>query len=71
MTTTNTSSTAIPGRLLDYEDVADWLHTSVRHLRRLVDEDRIPYLKVGHYIRFDQRVVSQWLEDNQHGPRNE
>ncbi len=63
-----TPPTAIPGRLLDYEEVADWLHTSVRHLRRLVDENRIPYLKVGHYIRFDQGMISDWLEDHQHGP---
>lgn len=68
MTTTNTPPTAIPGRLLDYEEVADWLHTSVRHLRRLVDENRIPYLKVGHYIRSDQGMISDWLEDHQHGP---
>ena len=68
MTTTDTPPTAIPGRLLDYQEVADWLHTSVRHLRRLVDENRIPYLKVGHYIRFDQVKIRQWLEDNNHGP---
>ncbi len=68
MTTTDTPPPAIPGRLLDYQEVADWLHTSVRHLRRLVDENRIPYLKVGHYIRFDQGKIRQWLEDNNHGP---
>jgi excisionase family DNA binding protein len=68
MTTTDTPPTAVPGRLLDYHEVADWLHTSVRHLRRLVDEDRIPYLKVGHYIRFDRDKVREWLEDNNHGP---
>ena len=59
MTTTDNPASAVPGRLLDYQDVADWLHTSVRHLRRLVDENRIPYLKVGHYIRFDQVQIRQ------------
>jgi excisionase family DNA binding protein len=54
-------------RLLDYQELADWLNDTVRHLRRLVDEDRIPYVKVGHFVRFDPDRISQWLDDNRHG----
>ncbi len=39
-----------------------WLGTSVRHVQRLVTEKRIPYLKVGHFIRFDSGDVAQWIE---------
>jgi excisionase family DNA binding protein len=54
-------------RLLDYQELADWLNDTVRHLRRLVDEDRIPYVKAGHFVRFDPDRISQWLDDNRHG----
>jgi excisionase family DNA binding protein len=65
--------TLIPGQhdveaaLLDYEELATWLKDSVRHLRRLVQDDRIPYLKVGHFVRFDPVEIGRWLDDNRHG----
>ena len=56
-------------RLLTYEELAEWLNDSVRHLRRLVDEDRIPYRKVGHFVRFDPREIVEWLDANRRGGR--
>jgi len=50
-------------QLLDIEGLAGHLATSVRHVRRLVAERRIPYLKVGHLVRFDPEEVLQWLGD--------
>ena len=44
-------------QLLDMETVARRLGTSIRHVRRLVTERKIPYLKIGHFIRFDERDV--------------
>ena len=67
MTSTQRSATASPVKLLDYEKLADWLNDSIRHLRRLVQEGRIPYLKVGHFVRFDPDQVRRWLEDNRRG----
>jgi excisionase family DNA binding protein len=49
-------------QLLDMETVARWLGTSIRHVRRLVTERKIPYLKVGHFIRFDERDVEAWID---------
>jgi excisionase family DNA binding protein len=43
------------------------LNTSVRHLRRLVDEGRIPFHKVGWFVRFDQAEIAVWLEGNSRG----
>jgi len=37
--------------------------TSVRHIRRLVTERRIPYLKVGRFVRFDPEILSVWLQE--------
>lgn len=49
--------------LLDIEAVAEHLGVSVRHVRRLVAERRIPYMKWGHLLRFDPAAISQWLEE--------
>lgn len=56
-----------PGRrdipeLIDIEAVAGRLGVGVRHVRRLVAERRIPYIKWGHLIRFDPAEVAAWVE---------
>ena len=48
--------------LVGMEEVARWLGTTTRHVQRLVTEKRLPYVKVGHFIRFDSRDVLQWIE---------
>jgi excisionase family DNA binding protein len=55
-------------QLLDIEGLAGKLATSVRHVRRLVAERRIPYLKVGHLVRFDPEEVLHWLGDHRMTP---
>lgn len=48
------STTNIPlTRLLNISEVADALNVDVRHVRRLVHERRIPFVKWGHLLRFD------------------
>lgn len=44
------------------EDVARELHCSVRHVRKLVSIDRIPYCKVGHLVRFSPTKVLAWVD---------
>ena len=48
--------------LLDIDDLADLLNISVRHVRRLVAERRVPYLKVGHLVRFEPAAIDSWLD---------
>ncbi len=48
-------------RLLDIHEIADHLGVSVRHVRRLVAERRIPYVKWGNLLRFDPEQISDWL----------
>jgi excisionase family DNA binding protein len=43
------------------EAVAEHLGVSVRHVRRLVHERRIPYVKWGHLVRFDVDEVNAWV----------
>jgi excisionase family DNA binding protein len=47
--------------MMDIDDVALFLNTSVRHIRRMVSERRIPFYKVGGKLRFVRREVREWL----------
>ena len=50
--------------LVDISTIAAHLDVSVRHVRRLVAERRIPYVKWGNLLRFDPIAVSEWLNCN-------
>jgi len=47
--------------LLGVQDVATWLGVNVVFVRRLVSERRIPFLKIGKYVRFDPDEVHFWM----------
>jgi excisionase family DNA binding protein len=47
--------------LMDLPAVAERLGVNHRHVRRLVAERRIPYLKWGHLLRFDPDEIDRWL----------
>jgi excisionase family DNA binding protein len=51
--------------LLTIEDVAEHLGVTVRHVRRLVAERRIPFIKWGHLLRFDPSQIAEWLASRQ------
>ncbi len=63
-----TTDGRIPGgatrraKLLTLKQVADELSVNERHVRRLVAERRIPYVKWGHLLRFDPDELAQWLD---------
>lgn len=48
--------------LWDVNTVAEMLGVQVRHVRRLVSERRIPFIKWGHLLRFDPTEIEQWLD---------
>jgi excisionase family DNA binding protein len=48
--------------LLDIPGVARALAVTPRHIQRLVAERRIPFLKVGRFVRFDPGELDLWLE---------
>ncbi len=58
-----TTTSELP-RLLNITQVADHLGVNVRHVRRLVYERRIPFIKWGHLIRFDPADVQRWMKEN-------
>jgi len=48
--------------LIDIAGAAAQLGVSVRYLRRLVSQRRIPYVKLGHYVRFDPAEIDEWID---------
>ena len=49
--------------LIDIAAVAQRLGVQVRHVRRLVHERRIPYIKWGHLLRFDPTDIDIWIDE--------
>lgn len=57
-----------PTRWLDVPQLAAMLCMTDDFVRRLVQERRIPYYKIGKFVRFDLDDVLAWLDDKRHGP---
>jgi len=56
--------------LLSTEELASRLGVTPRHIRRLVAERRIPFLKVGRFMRFDPSDVARWLDQTRRQARS-
>jgi len=48
--------------LLSIGEVAEYLGVTERHVRRLVAERRIPFVKWGHLLRFDPEEIAAWID---------
>ena len=57
------ATTADLPTLIDLPAVALRLGVNERHVRRLVAERRIPFIKWGHLIRFDPAEIRDWLNN--------
>jgi excisionase family DNA binding protein len=53
--------------LIDIAGAAEQLGVSVRYVRRLVSQRRIPYVKFGHYLRFDPTELDAWIDRSRVG----
>ena len=56
---------------LNVTQVAAWLNITVRHVRRLVFENRIPNHKIGGLVRLSRSEILEWLKGNGRGPAGE
>ena len=54
--------------LIDLAEVARRLAVNERHVRRLVAERRIPFVKWGHLLRFDPVAIDEWLDEHRRQP---
>lgn len=48
--------------LIDVPALAIQLGVTQRFIRRLVAEDRVPFLKIGKFVRFDPREIDKWVD---------
>lgn len=55
------TNAAVP-QLLTMNELAQLLGVTNRHVRRLVAERRVPFLKIGRFVRFDPAEISAWLD---------
>lgn len=58
---TTTHPTELP-HLLTVAELAEHLGVDIRHIRRLVAERRIPFIKWGHLLRFDPADIAAWVD---------
>ena len=47
--------------LFEIDQAADYLNVSVRMIRRMVEEKRVAYIKIGKLIRIDKRDIDAYL----------
>jgi excisionase family DNA binding protein len=48
-------------QLLTIDALAAHLDVTERFVRRLVEDNRVPYLKVGKFVRFHPDDINDWL----------
>jgi excisionase family DNA binding protein len=49
--------------LLTIDQLAEHLGVTPRHIRRLVAERRVPYVRWRRFIRFDPAEITTWLDN--------
>jgi excisionase family DNA binding protein len=69
--TTLTSGPGADAPLLDIDAVAAVLGVTRRHVQRLVAERRIPFLKIGRFVRFDQVALRTWIDQQRVEPASD
>ena len=69
--TAATTSTNNRRTLWDISTVASRLGVETRHIRRLVSERRIPFIKWGRLLRFDPAEIEAWLDEARRPPAAE
>ncbi|WP_449351312.1 excisionase family DNA-binding protein [Streptomyces shaanxiensis] len=56
-------------RYLNVDQVAEVLGTTVRFPRRLIEERRITYVKVGRHVRIPESALQEFIATNTVKPR--
>jgi excisionase family DNA binding protein len=52
--------------LVDIDEAAKYLSTSIRHVRRLVQENDLPFVKIGGKLRFDKADLQRYIDEHRH-----
>ena len=55
--------------MLKPEEAAERLNVSLRFIRRLCYERRVPYTRIGKFVRFDVDELEAWIATQRVVPR--
>lgn len=55
-------------QLIDVPTLAQRLGVTERFVRRLTSEDRVPFLKIGKFVRFDPMDIDRWVDERRRSP---
>jgi excisionase family DNA binding protein len=61
------SGVAPRSALLGIDELAHWLGVETGFVRRLIAQRKIPFLKIGKYIRFDPEEIAAWMDGQRVG----
>ncbi len=53
-------------RFLNIHELSDFLGICVNTIYSWVSQDKIPFVKVGHLLRFDVPKIEAWLAKREH-----
>lgn len=59
----------ISRRLLSVQEAAQYTGLSPHTLYAMVSQRRIPFVKMGRLVKFDQRLLDAWIKQNTVMPR--
>ena len=51
-------------RLLNIAEAGEWLGLSESFLYKLVEADAIPHIRFGRVIRFDVKLLEEWIKED-------
>jgi excisionase family DNA binding protein len=57
--------------MLNIHELAKELNLSESGLYQMVNQRKIPFLKIGRSIRFDSSEIQKWLENKKVGTQND
>mgnify|MGYP006274266943 CR=1 FL=1 len=61
---TNELPAAVTADLLTLQQAADYVSTSLRHMRRLASNRQIPTVKIGHLVRIKRTDLDAFINAN-------
>ena len=56
------TNSVVPQRLLAIQDAATYTGISVHTLYTMVSQRRIPFVKVGRLVKFDLKMLDDWIK---------
>jgi excisionase family DNA binding protein len=58
------SETITKPNLFDVAGAADYMNIKVRMIRRLIEQRKIPVIKIGKHVRIAQADIDSYLKSN-------